>query len=291
LTPRPVVYRHQESAKVSSPCPVCLLICDTHYGAVQNKSEVEGFGEYSPEICENRSMSFIGKVLEWVKLHRASYLVDTAYVLVAGDLISGDIHQELQVTNAFPVPVQTVGAARLIAAQISELSRHFKKIVVHFVTEDNHGRLTKKPQAKEAGINSFNYLVGEIAKTMLSKHSNIEFNIYPQYEAVVNVSGRRYLLMHGHGVMGWLGFPYYGVERKIAKEAVKRMNGPDVTRFHKVIMGHWHSPLAHPLYWIGGSVQGTDAYDHKSGRHADPSQAAWFVHPRYGEFDRTDFLL
>ena len=28
-----------------------------------------------------------------------------------------------------------------------------------------------------------------------------------------------------------------------------------------------------------------------NGRHAAPSQAAWMVHPRHGEFDRTDFDL
>jgi len=276
---------------VETPCGVCFLICDTHYGAVQQRSEIEGFGEYSPEICETRSMEFIRRGVNWVNVHRTAYKVDEAYVLVAGDLISGDIHLELQVTNAFPVPVQVVNSARLLAQQVSELSRHFNRVVVHFIVEDNHARLTKKPQAKEAGLNSFNYLVGEMARLMLREHNNVAFDIYPQYEAVVNVVGRRYLLMHGHGVIGWMGFPYYGVERKIAKEAIKRMNGPDRTKFHKVIMGHWHAPLAHPLYWIGGSVQGTDAYDHKYGRYAEPSQAAWMVHPKYGEFDRTDFIL
>ena len=289
--PKAVAIVNQKKNKVETPCGVCFLISDSHYGAVQNKSEVEGFGEYSPELCESRSYEYIRRAVNWVTVHRMSYKVDTAYVLVAGDLISGDILLELQVTNAFPSPVQTVGTAKILSNQISELSRHFKNVVVHFVTEDNHARLTKKPQAKEAGLNSFNYIVGELSKIMLKDHKNVEFNIYPQYEVVVNVEGRRYLLMHGHGVSGWMGFPYYGIERKVSKEAFKRMNGPDATKFHRVIMGHWHAPMAHPLFWIGGSVQGTDAYDHKAGRHAEPSQAAWFVHPKYGEFDRTDFGL
>jgi hypothetical protein len=88
-----------------------------------------------------------------------------------------------------------------------------------------------------------------------------------------------------------MGFPYYGIERRAAREAMKRMNGPDMNKFHRIVMGHWHAPLAHPYYWISGSVSGTDAFDHKCGRHAYPSQAAWMVHPRHGEFDRTDFQL
>lgn len=280
-----------QSKRVDSPVTACIQISDVHYGAVQEASEVEGFGVYSPEIAEARSMEFVAKVARWTSLHRSNYKIERVAVLVTGDLISGDIHQELSVTNAFPVPVQVIGAARLLARQISELSKYFRLVTVHFITEDNHARITLKPQAKEAGLNSFNYLVGEFAKQALARHDNVVFNIYPRYENIVQVETRRYLIMHGHNVKGWMGFPYYGVERRLAREAMKRMNAPDNVKFHKVVMGHWHSPLSHSWYWIGGSLQGTDAYDHKNGRHAEPSQAAWFVHPKWGEFDRTDFVF
>ena len=169
----------KKKTKVETPCPVCLLISDTHYGAIQQNSEIEGFGEYSPEIAEARCMNFIERVIKWTDVHRTSYTIKEAYVLVLGDLISGDIHRELSVTNAFPTPVQTIRSAHLLANQLSTLSQYFEKVIVHFVTEDNHARLTLKPQAKEAGLTSFNYIIGEVAKLMLSSHNNIDFNIYP----------------------------------------------------------------------------------------------------------------
>lgn len=292
----PVYPQEKITYKPASPCPqkapigACLLICDGHYGAVQTASEIEGFGEFSPEICEKRSLKFVDEVIRWTKLNRQSYQIDRAHVLVVGDLISGDIHLELQVTNAFPVTQQVVGAARILASQISTLSTNFKEVVVHFVSEDNHARLTKKPQAKEAGVNSFNYLVGKMAEIMLCQHKNVRFNLYPQYEATVNVESRKYLLLHGHNILGWGGLPWYGIERKVAKEAIKRLNAGDLKRFDKVIMGHWHTPISTPIYWIGGSVSGTDAYDHKNGRHSEPSQASWLVGKR-GEFGRVDWSL
>lgn len=290
--PRAVEYVAPKFATSKPRCGMALLICDSHYGAVQRASEIEGFGEYSPEICEQRSMRFIAEVLRYTELSRRNYQIDTAHVLVAGDLISGDIHVELQVTNAFPAPQQVVGAARILASQIMMLAPHYKDVKVHFITEDNHARLTKKPQAKEAGINSFNYLVGEMAKVMCAKCANVEFTVYPQYEAVVNVEGRKYLLLHGHNMTaGFGGISWYGIERKVAKEAVKRLNSTDAKRFHKVILGHWHSPMSTPRFWIGGSVSGTDAYDHKWGRDAEPSQASWLVHPKHGEFARVDWKL
>lgn len=292
IKPHPQVYETvRKKVSVEHPIVAVMQVCDGHMGAVQRSTEIEGFGEFSPEICRNRQIKYVEKALDWVNLHRNSYALDEIVMPVVGDLISGDIHEDLRVTNAFPSPVQACEAGILLSDQVSMLAPHFTKVRVEFVVEDNHARLTRKPQAHEAGLNSLNYVVGFIAKQRLQNLKNVEFNIYPQYEAVIEVAGRRYLCCHGHGVMGWAGFPYYGIERKVSREALKRMNGPDVTKFHKVLLGHWHAPLAHPWYWIGGSVSGTDALDHKQGRHSPPSQAAWMVHPRHGEFDRTDFWL
>lgn len=292
LKPVPVLYRPKtKKILVTSPCSVVVQICDAHMGAVQRPSEIEGFGEFDPEICRTRQINFIKKVIDWVDVHRTAYTIDECVVLVLGDLISGDIHDELKITNAFPTPVQVIKASTVLSEQILMLSQHFPKIRVEFLVEDNHSRLTKKPQCKEAGLNSLNYLVGFIAKERVSKLTNVTFNIYPQYEVSVKVQNQRYLLIHGHGIFGFAGFPWYGVERKAAKEALKRMNAPDVNKFDKIIMGHWHTPVTTPVFWIGGSVSGTDAYDHKNGRHSKPSQAAWLTHPRHAEFDRTDFWL
>lgn len=160
-----------------------------------------------------------------------------------------------------------------------------------FIVADNHSRLTKKPQASQEGQNSFNYVVGFILQQALKLHANIHFRMHPKYQTVVEVCSRRYLCFHGHGIMGWAGFPYYGIERKAAKEAMVRMNKPDPQKFDRIIMGHFHAPLAHPWYWIGGSLSGTDALDHKTGRFARASQVAWMIHGKHGEFDRTEFVL
>jgi hypothetical protein len=268
-----------------------MQICDIHLGSIQPAYEVERINAYSPDIAKKRCFEYCRRLIEWVTLHRHSYTINELVILVVGDMISGDIHEELRVTNEYPAPIQSVEAGVLLGDMIAYVAPYFQMVRVEFIVEDNHGRLSKKPQAKEAGLNSFNYVVGFIAKERTKQLKNLKFNIYPQYEAVVQVSTRRYLCTHGHGVMGWSGFPYYGIERKVSKEALVRMNGPDMSKFHRVIMGHFHAPLSHQWYWIGGSVQGTDAFDHKQGRHAPPSQPSWMVHPKWGEFDRTDFWL
>lgn len=275
----------------ASSCSLGLHLTDVHYGAIQEADEVEGFGQYSPAISERRQMGLIKGVLDWTEMHRKGYLLPECRVLCTGDFVSGDIHEELRITNAFPAPVQAVEEARILSQQIAMLAPHFSSIVVDFITDDNHGRLTRKPQCKESGLNNWGYIVSNVAKKTLSLQKNVTFNIWPMAMKSVTVCNRRYLLTHGNNISGWGGIPFYGIERMTAREATKRMNGPDFTKFHRIIMGHFHAPMQSQYYWIGGSVSGTDAYDHKCGRHARPQQVSWIIHPAHGEFDCTNWYL
>jgi hypothetical protein len=287
IKPLAKFYKPSKIVDTETTYAEVVHVTDSHYGAVQEADEVEGFGEYNPGISRARQMGLIQDVLDWTEIHRKGYRIENCHILCTGDMVSGDIHDELRVTNAFPAPRQAVESAGILAEQVAMLSPHFTNVAVDIITLDNHGRLTRRPQSKQGGMNNWMYVVAHMAKTLLKGHENVVVNIHAMPQKVVVVNNRHYLLCHGHEVQGWMGFPFYGVERKVAKEAMKRMNAPDFTKFNKVIMGHWHAPMETQYFWVGGSVSGTDAYDHQAGRHAGPQQLSWLVHPRWGEFDRT----
>ena len=289
--PRKVIYRPPSKVMVKSPVSAVLGAADWHGGAVQEPDEIEGFDEYGPDILWDGVMNrLVPSLLKKFEIQRlGGYTLDELVVLGLGDMINGDI-QDNRVTNAFPSPKQVVYAADLFTEMVLAFAPHFPKVRVEFMTDDNHGRLTKKPQCKQGGLNNLCYLVGMMAKARLERQKNVEFNVHPMYQKTVEVKKRRYLLAHGHNVSGWLGFPYYGIERMAAKEAFKRMVRR-LGEFDKVVCGHWHAPLEHEWYIICGSAQGTDAYDHRSGRSARGMQTAWFVSPTHGEFDKTNWVL
>jgi len=272
-------------------CSAVLHWSDWHYGAVQVPDEIEFMGEFSPGILEARIQNLHADYLEWIEVLRNGYALDELVIIDTGDNISGDIHKELSVTNAFPAPVQSVKVGHFKGQQICQLAQHFKKVRVEFISADNHGRLTQKPQAKQEGMNTYNYVVGFIARLVSVQQPNVEFNLHPGYTKSIQVQNRRYLIAHGHAIRGWAGLPWYGIERMVGKEAMARLNEPDYAKFHRAVMGHFHTPLSHPWYLFGGSASGTDAYDHKAGRKSDPIQCGWFVHPDKGEMDRMDFAL
>ena len=275
---------------------------DSHMGAVQKADEIEGLNEFNPEVCERRNMGFAQASLSYFETLRVAYDINELVWLFTGDLISGDIHPELQITNAFPMPVQVVEAAKLHAKQVASVAPYFEKLRIEFIVDDNHARLTKKPQASEAGYNSMNYLVAVMMKQYLSGHDNVEMNIYPMHEKVVGVGNMRYLIMHGHSIRGWMGVPWYGIERKAGKESTARMQAIMQAQddqvlwrmkeigFHKMIHGHFHTNFDGPMYACAASVQGTTSYDHNAGRFSQPGQPSWLVGSK-GEFARTNFQL
>jgi hypothetical protein len=294
----PKVVIKPKERKATSEVWAVMHVTDWHIGEIQNAHEIEGFNEFSHEIAKMRVTSYVKRFLDWVTLHRNVYEINKCAIIVTGDLISGDIHDELRVTAEFPSPVQVVRAAELLAGLIKVASEQFPDVVVEFIAEDNHARLTKKPQAKEAGYNSLNYLVGKMTQAYITGLENVEMNIYPMLEKVINVNGMRYLISHGHSVRGWMGVPWYGIERKVGKESQARLQlimeekeRAETIGFDKYCIGHFHTPFDSSLYCCGGSLSGTSAYDHQAGRYSTPCQSAWMVHRKWKEFNRINFNL
>lgn len=288
-TPAKMVYKPPKKA-ASSPITHVLQLTDLHEGEVTKKDEVDGFGEFNPEIFTQRLMHLGKSVIDVTQVLRSGYHLPHLHILGTGDYISGDIHEELKVTNAYPAPVQAVQAGYKIGALVQMMASHFERVTVDMITLDNHGRMTKKNQAAEGGLNNWGYVVAHIVKQYLARHSNVEVKIHAKASALVEIGSERYLLFHGHQIKGWAGLPYYGFDRRVAMEAVKRMGFPE-TAFTKLLCGHFHTAFDGLHWMIGGSLSGTNAFDHSCGRHAQAHQTSWLVHPTHGQFNFTRWWL
>ncbi len=286
--PPKMVYRREDLS--TSPCTHVAHVTDWHFGATVDADEVDGFGKFNPEIALQRVERFTGSLIRETELQRHGRRVPSMRIIGTGDYISGDIHEELKVSNAYPAPRQAVACGYTLGSMLVEMSPHFETVVADLVTLDNHGRMTKKPQATQGGVNNWGYVVAEIAKQYASRCPNVEVRIHAKPTALVSVGPERYLAFHGHQIKGWAGKPYYGFDRRVAMEAVKRMGVPE-SAFTKLLLGHFHHAMNGDCWLLGGSLSGTDAFDHSCGRHSKPHQTSWFVHPTHGEFGWTRWWL
>lgn len=287
--PPPMLYKANKI--VGEPLTYVLHLTDLHNGEVTKKDEVDGFGEFNPEIFNARLARLGQYVIDHVKVQRAGYAIPTLHIFGTGDYVSGDIHDELKVTNAYPAPVQAVNCGYALGALVAMLAPHFKTINSDWITCDNHGRMTRKNQAAEGGENNWGYVVAHIVKQHCARMSNVNVNIHAKASALVPIGDyEKFLIFHGHQIKGWAGIPYYGFERRVAMEAVKRMNAAD-SGFTKLLFGHFHISVDAQNFLTGGSLSGTNAFDHSCGRHSPAHQTSFMVHPKHGQFAFTRWRL
>jgi len=287
IKPFPIIYKPQKQGDKKEATLVSLL-ADFHIGA---KEYIPGFNKFDYSIACRRVNTYLKKVLDWCELHRNSYIVDEICICCLGDMISGDIHDELIRTNEFSCPEQVKKASELLSSLFASLAPHFKKVRIEFVVPDNHSRVTQKIEFAD-GTNSYNYLVGHLTKALVSGHKNIEFNIYPQIQQIIKVHDRRYLIMHGNCVRGGGGalFPMTGITRKLWRESHLRMNMSEDMHFDKILMGHYHAPCNTPDLGISGCLVSSTGFDMSAARHTPACITSFFVCGKY-EFDYTEFWL
>jgi hypothetical protein len=274
--------------KPHTPVIPVFHLTDWHVGERIRKKETEGFGNFDWEIAQDRVLGqLVPGYLRWLDTQRHGYTINEAVLLLTGDFISGDIHDELRRTNEFPIPVQTAKAGHLLGKVAQELAPHFEKLTVVEIGADNHSRLVQKPQAKQKVDNSMGYLVYEILNAHLERLPNVEIDRAEGMKHLFSVGRYRFLGEHGDSIKSWMGVPWYGIEREKAREATRRMF--DDKGFHYIIMGHWHTPWFGKLI-VGGSLSGTSEYDHSCGRLSSPSQPAFLV-GKWGAFNFVPFEL
>lgn len=291
LEPYPRVPIQIRKGVSNTPIAAVVKLSDWQIGEVIEENETEGFGVFNFSVAEARAFKMVKKVLDWVKMHRdAGYNLRTLHVFSEADLVSGNIHYELEVTNEFPVTVAAAKAGNLLAQVIAQFAPHFDEVIVWEMSADNHGRLTRKNQSKQGALNNYSYVAHVICNEILSKHENVTTRMGEGTKLLADVLGKKFLISHGHHIMGQMGIPYYGMERDRAREAMKRQHTDK--NFDYISIGHWHVPaIIGQNILVNGSLTGTTEFDHMCGRHAKPSQVSFMVHPSYGIFNWTAWTL
>ena len=271
------------------------MYSDVQMGEKTDPRQCDGWGRFNCAIAEARTQQYLDRLTRYVTVQRAGYTIDECYVVVLGDLISGDIHEELMRTNEVPPPVQAILAGRLLAALVHGLARHFKRVIVHCIGGSNHSRLTKKYQFKGGALNSYDFVAHEHAFALLAKCPTVETHHYLSKKEILNIAGFNFLCGHGDTVKAWMGIPWYGIERDLSREARRRLerimeqqraNEPLTAGFDYGLGAHWHTPFVGPSfrYVVNGSLTGTNELDHTVGRHAPPQQVSMMVSPKHGMF-------
>jgi len=282
LDPRPPKWLTPQKAPSAHHATVCTILSDSHFDEVVNPDEIGGVNAYDRDIATLRLRRYFDQVCTVSRDYMAGVTFDGAVCMLGGDLVSGDIHEELKETNATSTLNTVLYYSELIAAGIGQLADEFGKVHVPVVV-GNHGRRTRKPRAKGRAQDNFDWLIGQMVAREFRTDDRVTFDIPDGANTLVPVYGTTFRLEHGdsaRGGSGWMGVLGPAMRRDQKVRSVAQ----DTDRpYDHLVIGHWHR-----LSWLGnvivnGSSKGYDEYASIEGFSFEPpQQAMWLTTPERG---------
>lgn len=209
-----------DNSYINSDNDLIICLSDLHIGATFDSS----FGMFNSDVAKDRLNEYLSEILKIQARHGSV----NAYVVCVGDLVSGNIHKQIAITNRENVIDQIKLVSTYISDFCYELTKHFSK--VNFVSASgNHSRIDKKEEALHN--ERLDDLVGFIVETALSHIDNFKVlkDNYDTSLARFTVRDRVYYACHGD----YDGFSKQGISSLI-------MMTREIP--YCVISGHKHFP-------------------------------------------------
>ena len=287
LTPDPPRWIEQNRIPHSPGVPVALW-SDWHWGEVVRPAEVGGVNSFNRKVARERVKRLVNSTVDLITRHMVNPKYPGMVLCLGGDMISGNIHEELRETNDGPVQLSLLEVQEQLIAAIEHLAGVYKRLFIPCVV-GNHGRTTHKPRAKNRVYESFEWNLYCQLEHHFRRDKRVQFSIPEETDAHFNVLGHRFCLTHGDalGVKGGDGI--IGAIGPITRGAIKigRSEAQIGRDFDTLLMGHWHTFIprgdANGVV-VNGSLKGYDEYARLFLRvpYSRPSQALFFTHERHG---------
>ena len=283
-------------------------LTDTHIGDNVESEEMMGLNEYNIDIFNKRLYGWANQVITLAELRRNSAEVGELIVPMLGDMISGDIHEELARTNNDHCMGQMIRGANLISQALMLIAPHFDKVRVPCVV-GNHGRMTRKPPMKNKYMD-WDYMLYQWISVFCQNQKNIEFHIPKTFMTTIDVCNRNILLAHGDFISG--GGSGTAINRGVSnmrnvlsfrkglKEELNHIqdnsleNVPD--NYDSALLGHFHRideiDIGTGAVHICGCMKGGDEFAMQRVQAINkPRQLVLYYHPKYGEIGKEIIYL
>jgi hypothetical protein len=277
--PRPPKWTVRSGKAVKHHAILTTILSDSHWDEVVRGSETDGLNEYNRDIATRRLEDYGQGLVKLARKYLSGVEYDGMVLMLGGDLLSGDIHDELRETNEDTMLGSVLYWCEQLTALIRMFADEFGKVHIPCVV-GNHGRMTRKPRAKLRARDNFDWFIARSVRQQFDGDSRVTWQIPDSTDAIFPVYDTVHLLTHGDQVTGGQGIG--GIWPPIKRlQARKHIRNP-----HDVmVLGHWHQLItaAHNGLIVNGSLKGLDEYAMINNfKPEPPQQAMWLVTPERG---------
>ncbi len=261
---------------------VTLMLTDTHFEENVKPEQIDNLNAYNRRVAELRLRRWAEQSIVIARDYIKGIEYDGCSLMLGGDIFSGNIHAELKESNSGTLFEGVLHWLEPLEAAFRLLADEFGKLHISAVV-GNHGRMTKKPIAKNRAQDNIEWLMYRFLAREMASDERITWQVSDAADALVKVYDTNYLLTHGDqfhggsGISGMMAPLMLGQHRK-----TRRQMAADKP-YDWLVMGHWHQ------YWhgkniiVGGTMKGYDEYAYVSNFEWEPPQQAfWITDPEHG---------
>ena len=250
-----------------------LMWSDLHAGEQVFKEQMGGVNEYDWSIMMQRHDRIIDAITSFKE--NRPYPVKKLVIAGLGDMVTGDIHDELKITNEMVIMETALQLGIDGAKFIERLVPLFEEIEFHGIV-GNHGRMSKKPTAKNQHDN-FDWMVYNLLDICLVNYPSVKVNVPTAAYTWFKVYNSQCFMLHGDGIpTNMPGIPWGGVQRRTRE--LERQFEPVIGQIDHFMLGHFHQAnvVDNKRIIVNGSVKGPDEYSIK--RYGSGSPATQLMH-------------
>lgn len=259
-----------------------LQLSDLHWGEIVKASQIGGVNEYTLAIARRRLENVVRGAVKLARILSPQMKYPGIVVQLLGDMISGNIHDELQATNEINTMPTVLDLYRHLVPALRLLADTFGHVFLPCVT-GNHGRDTKKTWAKDRHHTSFDWLLYQFLAIAFESDRRVTFYVPDGSDGLYRVFGLRYNVTHGDqfragdSIIGPVGPITRGEQKKLARNVAVGQE------YDVMCFGHWHKRMLSSRLRGNGSLKGYDEYAAQNNYGFEPPlQNFWMTHADHG---------
>jgi hypothetical protein len=266
-----------------------LHLSDIHWGEIISEEALGGLNKYDTGIAGWRLLRCFQAAADLCTKHWSGPPIARFYLILGGDMFSGDIHFELEKTNEAPMPRPVKQLLHHLVTAIQSLLTSLPCEVVVISVPGNHSRTTKKPEAKRLVASNYDSLLSDLLewhfKTVL-REKRISFFRPESGDALFKIFNWQWLAVHGDRIGSRGGQGFIGPAATIARGMKKLVDAYAASKvfIDHMLVAHFHTALELEHGTSNGCLCGPNEYStiELRARPKPATQNFFQVHPDRG---------
>lgn len=281
--PAPPDWLHKQTLKPKCLGTPTLFLSDLHWGEHVDPKQINGVNQYDMPIARTRLKRVFSMALTMLYTHLAPGNYPGMVLALGGDMVSGNIHEELRETNDMSILAIVLDLFDHLVAGIDMLLMAGVPAIFIPCVVGNHGRLDKKPRAKGAVMDNYEWILYQLLLRHYAQNKRVTVIPSDSLDFVYQVHNTAYLLTHGDQFKGGSGISGPATPWALGDHKKRKRQNAIAQPYDYMIFGHFHMLTWGQTYIVNGSLKGYDEWSFRMNFGLEPpQQALWITHPRHG---------